>query len=88
MQIHLYAALAEKERRHKSQSARAALAARDERGTKLGNLQKRPPCENSHRRYSSLLRKQIAPATKRRPSIENRLRSPNRIPNVKLKFGR
>jgi DNA invertase Pin-like site-specific DNA recombinase len=36
--LHLYAALAEKERRQISERTRAALAARKERGTKLGNL--------------------------------------------------
>jgi DNA invertase Pin-like site-specific DNA recombinase len=35
--LHLYAALAEKERRQISERTRAALAARKERGTKLGN---------------------------------------------------
>src|SRR3954462_8688735 len=35
--LHLYAALAEKERRQISDRTRAALAARKERGTKLGN---------------------------------------------------
>jgi DNA invertase Pin-like site-specific DNA recombinase len=35
--LHLYAALAEKERRQISERTRTALAARKERGTKLGN---------------------------------------------------
>jgi DNA invertase Pin-like site-specific DNA recombinase len=35
--LHLYAALAEKERRQISERTRAALAARKERGTRLGN---------------------------------------------------
>lgn len=35
--LHLYAALAEKERRQISERTRAALAARKQRGTKLGN---------------------------------------------------
>jgi DNA invertase Pin-like site-specific DNA recombinase len=35
--LHVYAALAEKERRQISERTRAALAARKERGTKLGN---------------------------------------------------
>jgi DNA invertase Pin-like site-specific DNA recombinase len=35
--LHLYAALAEKERRQISERTRAALAARKESGTKLGN---------------------------------------------------
>jgi DNA invertase Pin-like site-specific DNA recombinase len=35
--LHLYAALGEKERRQISERTRAALAARKERGTKLGN---------------------------------------------------
>src|ERR1700741_4193879 len=35
--LHLYAALAEKERRQISERTRAALASRKERGTKLGN---------------------------------------------------
>src|SRR5437016_12169973 len=35
--LHLYAALAEKERRQISERTQAALAARKERGTKLGN---------------------------------------------------
>src|SRR6478735_2088837 len=35
--LHLYAALAEKERRQISERTRAALAARKERGAKLGN---------------------------------------------------
>src|SRR5258705_11691606 len=35
--LHLYAALAEKERRQISERTKAALAARKERGTKLGN---------------------------------------------------
>jgi DNA invertase Pin-like site-specific DNA recombinase len=35
--LHLYAALAEKERRQISERTRVALAARKERGTKLGN---------------------------------------------------
>ena len=35
--MHLYAALAEKERRQISERTRAALAGRKERGTKLGN---------------------------------------------------
>src|SRR6476660_5154880 len=35
--LHLYAALAEKERRLMSERTRAALAVRKERGTKLGN---------------------------------------------------
>src|SRR4051812_15362500 len=35
--LHLYAALAEKERRQISERTRAALAARKDRGTKLGN---------------------------------------------------
>src|SRR6185295_12371097 len=38
--LHLYAALAEKERRQISERTRAALAARKERGTKLGNQRK------------------------------------------------
>jgi DNA invertase Pin-like site-specific DNA recombinase len=40
--LHLYAALAEKERRQISERTRSALAARKERGTKLGNPRNAP----------------------------------------------
>jgi DNA invertase Pin-like site-specific DNA recombinase len=58
--LHLYAALAEKERRQISERTRAALAARKERGTKLGNRRNAGDAASAGRQAQVLAAEQFA----------------------------
>jgi DNA invertase Pin-like site-specific DNA recombinase len=58
--LHLYAALAEKERRQISERTRAALAARKERGTKLGNPRNADDAAAAGRRAQPMAAEQFA----------------------------
>jgi DNA invertase Pin-like site-specific DNA recombinase len=60
--LHLYAALAEKERRQISERTRAALAARKERGTKLGNPRNAASAAHAGRQAQVLNAEQFAAA--------------------------
>ena len=58
--LHLYAALAEKERRQISERTRTALAARKDRGTKLGNPRNAIAAASAGRRAQVIAAEQFA----------------------------